>query len=298
MIRNLRGWFYLSVVAIAISLTLIGVFRLQLGVDFTGGSLLEVGVLEGKAAAAERDSVVSFLRSEFQIGAVVQATQDNTLLIRTSPLNQDTYQEIVQQLREQQLAREELRFETIGPTIGAELRRKAIWASWLVVVGMILYLTYAFRKSGGLIAPWKFGVAATYALLHDLLFVTAIFVILGRTRGILIDSLFVTAMLAVMGYSVNDTIVLFDRLREEWGKARSEKLSTVIARAVRLSAIRSINTSLTILLVLVVMLVVGGASIRWFIVALTAGTLVGTYSSIFVAAPCLYMLYKRNKRTT
>lgn len=295
MINNLRFWFYLSVAEIVVSLLLIGYFRPQLGTDFTGGALLELTVPEGKTAAAERETVASQVQQIFQLSNVAQATQENTLLLRTTPLGEDKHQEIVKRLRDEGLVGEELRFETIGPTIGAELKRKAIWATLLGTVGMIIYLAYAFRNSGGLIAPWKFGVAATYALLHDLLFVTALFVILGRTHGILIDSLFVTAMLSVMGYSVNDTIVIFDRLREEWLKARHEDVARVIDRAVRLSVIRSINTSLTILLVLVAMLAMGGASIRWFIVALTAGTVVGTYSSIFVASPCLYLLAQRRR---
>lgn len=296
MIKNLRFWFYLSLVEIIGSLVLIGWLGMRLGTDFTGGALLELIVPEGKTVGSVRDAVASQLQQTFSLSSTVLPTQDNTLLIRLAPLTEDKHQTIRQRLKEEGLVTEELRFETIGPTIGAELKRKAIYATLLATVSMIIYLAYAFRKSGGLIAPWKFGVAATYALLHDLLFVTALFVILGRTHGVLIDSLFVTAMLSVMGYSVNDTIVIFDRLREEWLKARAESLPVVLERAVRLSAIRSINTSVTILIVLVVLLVIGGASLRWFIVALTAGTVVGTYSSIFVASPCLFYLAQIKRR--
>lgn len=295
MIKNLRGWFYLSVAEIVVSLVLIGYFRPHLGTDFTGGALLELKVASS-AADATRQQALIILEDQFGLSGLATITQDGTLLIRTAPLDETKHQEIVTALKEKELVGEELRFETIGPTIGAELKRKAIWAVVLSVVGMICYLAYAFRSSVGLVAPWKFGVAAAYALLHDVLFVTALFAVLGKTQGVVLDSLFVTAMLSVMGYSVSDTIVIFDRFREEWLKARHESFPLVLDRSVRLTFVRSVTTSVTILIVLVAMLLVGGASLRWFIVALTAGTIVGTYSSIFVASPCLYMLAQRRRR--
>lgn len=298
MIKSLRGWFYLSIAEIVVSLALIGYFRPQLGTDFTGGALLELRLTDGQTSSTAREEAARLLANRWQLSAGIQLTQEDILLIRTSPLDEAKHQEFVKALKEKGLVGEELRFETIGPTIGAELKRKAIWAVVLSVIGMICYLAYAFRSSVGLVAPWKFGVAAAYALLHDVLFVTAMFVVLGRTHGVVIDSLFVTAMLSVMGYSVSDTIVIFDRFREEWLKARHESFPVALDRSVRLTFVRSVTTSVTILIVLVVMLLVGGASIRWFIAALTAGTIVGTYSSIFVASPCLYMLANRTKRRT
>lgn len=299
MIKNLRFWFYLSIAEIVVSLVLIGYFRPSFGTDFTGGALLELkapATSAGKSADATRQQALIVLEDQFGLSGVAQVTQDGTLLIRTSPLSEDQHQDIVKALKEKELVSEELRFETIGPTIGAELKRKAIWAVVLSVIGMICYLAYAFRSSIGLVAPWKFGVAAAYALLHDVLFVTALFVVLGRIYGVVIDSLFVTAMLSVMGYSVSDTIVIFDRFREEWLKTRQERFPVVLDRSVRLTLVRSVTTSVTILIVLVAMLLVGGTTIRWFIVALTAGTVVGTYSSIFVASPCLYYLAQRRKK--
>lgn len=292
MINNLRFWFYLAIVEMVVSLALIGWLRPQLGTDFTGGSLLEL-----TSGGQNREQVTQLLADQFHISAVVQTTQEKSILIRTTPLTEEQHQSILKALLDKELVGEELRFETIGPTVGAELKRKAVWATLLSVVGMILYLAYAFRSGARLVAPWKFGVAAVFALLHDALFVTALFVILGRTVGVVIDSLFITAMLSVMGYSVHDTIVIFDRLREEWLKNRQEPFISVLNRAVRLSFVRSMNTSLTILIVLLAMLFIGGSSLRWFIVALTAGTVVGTYSSFLVASPCLYMLAQRGRRT-
>lgn len=293
MIKNLRFWFYLSLVEIVVCVTIIVWLRPQLGTDFTGGSLLELA-----SASDKREHIAQVLTDQFHLAVVVQPTQEKTVLIRTIPLNEERHQAIVKVLREKNLIGDELRFETIGPTVGAELKRKAMWATLLSIIGMILYLAYAFRSGSRLVAPWKFGVSAVFALLHDTLFVTALFSILGRTSGVVIDSLFITAMLSVMGYSVHDTIVIFDRLREEWLKNRQEPFVAVLNRSVRLSFVRSMNTSLTILIVLLAMLFIGGSSLRWFIVALTAGTVVGTYSSFLVASPCLYMLAQRNKQTT
>lgn len=292
MIKNLSLWFAISLTTIVISITILVTVQPLWGTDFTGGSLLEFKALSATNSA----ELQTVLQQDFSLTSTIQTTQDNSVLIRTTPLSEQQHQDIVKKLNEQKKVGEELRFEFIGPTIGQELRRKAVYAVVLATIGIILYLTYAFRRTVGLISPWKFGVAATFALIHDLLFVSALFAILGKVYGVTVDSLFVTAMLSVMGYSVNDTIVIFDRLREEWLKARGENLAEIMRRSVRLSIIRSLNTSITILLVLLAMFLLGGSSIRWFIVALIAGTIVGTYSSIYVATPALYWLSTRGRK--
>jgi preprotein translocase subunit SecF len=208
-------------------------------------------------------------------------------------LSEDQHQEVITALEEANLLEEELRFESIGPTIGAELRQKSWMAVGLAIVGMIVYLAYAFRKSQGLVNSWKLGVAAVVALLHDLIVVTALFVLVGHFTGASIDTLFVTAMLAILGYSVNDTIILFNRMKQEWVLDRGASLVDLSDRAAKATLIRSLNTSLTTLLVLVALFLLGGATIKWFVLALSLGTIVGTYSSLFVAAPVLYWLARR-----
>lgn len=286
MIKNIQLWLIIPLVTIAVSAIIIVTVRPLWGTDFVGGSLLEMGVDE----ATDTEKIAILLEDKFGLTTTVQVTRDQTVLIRTSPLDEAKHQEVLGALKEARLGREELRFESIGPTIGRELRRKALWAVGLAVAGMIAYLSYTFRQTVGGISPWKFGVAATYALVHDILFVTAVFVILGKLFQVSIDGLFVTAMLSIMGYSVNDTIVIFDRLKEEWLAVRNHNLRDTMDRAVSLSLLRSVNTSVTIALVLIAMVLLGGPTIRWFIVALLAGTVVGTYSSIFVATPALYFL--------
>lgn len=271
-------------ITVAATVTLIVVPGLEFGIDFTGGTLLEVAAAEEAAP-----QIQSILSQQFNLPATVQPTRDGSVIVRLAAIDQATHADLLAVLREGELIGEELRFEVIGPTIGAELRRKAWLAVGLAVVVLIAYLTYDFRHMRGFVSPWKFGVAAVVAVVHDILVVTALFVLL-RGAGATVDTLFVTALLAILGYSVNDTIVLFNRFQQEWRQARGESFGEVLDRAARATLMRSLNTSLTILLVLLVLLIGGGTTIRWFIVALTIGTIVGTYSTLYVAPPVLYYL--------
>lgn len=289
MIQSIKLWLAVSIATMIGCVIIIVAVQPLWGIDFTGGSLIVVRA----GATASPESVQELLQKEFNLIATIQTGEEETLLIRTTPLDTETHQHILTRLQEQKLATEELRFESIGPTIGSELRRKALIASALSVILMMIYLAYNFRHAAGLVASWKFGVAATFALVHDVLVVTALFVVLGKTNSVPIDTLFVTAMLSVFGYSVNDTIVIFNRFKQEWLATRSGNLLAVMDTAVSKSVMRSLNISLTVLLTLITLLLFGGSSLRWFIVALTMGTVVGTYSSFFVAPPLLYFLAKR-----
>lgn len=288
MIVNPKRWLWTSLITIAASVLIIGIVRPLWGIDFVGGSLLEV-----KAGEDKHTPIQILLEDKFGITSQIQPTREETLIIRTPVLTAEQHQNILQTLAEEKLIDEELRFEIAGPTIGRGLQRQAIVALSLSAVLMVVYLAYTFRGAAGLTAPWKFGVAAVYAVIHDLILVTAIFVILGKAWQVPIDSLFVTALLAIFGYSVNDTIVLFNRMKTNWAAHRGENLLPNIDRAIRQTLVRSLNTSFTILLVLLTMLFFGGATLRWFVLALTLGTISGAYSTIFVAVPCLYYLSRR-----
>lgn len=287
MIKKAKIWLIISLLTILISVVIIVAYKPVWGIDFTGGSLLEI------FSDSTGEEVEFLLKSELDLMVFVQQSEEGRLLLRSAPLNESLHQEVLTLLQREGLMQEELRFESIGPTIGAELRRKALVAVVIVLIVLIIYLAYIFRQATGFISAWKFGVAAIYALLHDLLCVLALFVILGKLYGVAIDTMFVTAILAILGYSVNDTIVVFHRLKSDWLASRSGGLLTTLDGAVKASLMRSLNTSITTLLVLGALLLLGGSSIRWFIVALTAGTIVGTYSSLFVAPPFLYYLAKR-----
>lgn len=274
----------ISLVTMIVSIVFLFVPGLDFGIDFTGGSLLEVA---GSTESTVR--IQSVLRDKFNFEAIVQPTQDGSFIIRLPNLDTATHDAIIGELTAQGLVREELRYEVIGPTIGVELRRKAWVAVGLAIVVLVAYLSYNFRQMRSFVSSWKFGVAAVVAVVHDILVVAACFALLQRF-GATVDTLFVTALLAILGYSVNDTIVLFNRFQQEWRYAKGEGFNQVLDRAARATLIRSLNTSLNIFLVLIVLLVFGGTTTRWFIVALTIGTIVGTYSTLYVAPPVLYYL--------
>lgn len=272
-----------------LSLALILGIRPVWGIDFVGGSLLEV---QG-APDTTQTTLHDFIQQRLELVATIQTGEQGRFVIRTEPLDEPTHQRVLHELTDAGLITQELRFSSVGPTVGAALVRRAWIAIGLAVVTMVAYLAYIFRQSSGLVASWKFGVAAVYALVHDLLVVLALFVVLGAVFGVSLDTLFVTAMLAILGYSVNDTIVIFNRFQSLWMSSRTTSLRTTLDSATTASVVRSLNTSLTTLLVLLLLLLLGGSTIRWFVVALTAGTAVGTYSSLFVAPPFLYFLARR-----
>lgn len=290
-IRQPNRWLIASLLTIILSIVIIVAVRPVWGIDFVGGSLIEI-----EADSAATDGIHNLLVDQFKLPASIQTTNDGSLIIRTNFIDETTHASIIAALREKGwLTGQERRFETVGPTIGQELRRKSLVAVSLVIVGITTYLAYSFRGTKGLVAPWKFGVAAVYALIHDLILVTALFVIFGKIWGAPVDTLFVTAQLAILGYSVNDTIILFDRLKKEWLKNRSASLLDLMNKSMWLTLGRTLNTSFCILLTLLALLFFGGSTIRWFIVALTAGTITGTYSSLFVAGPLLNYLAKRER---
>lgn len=289
MMRNPTLWMWISALTIIASIAIIIVIKPVWGIDFVGGSLMEI-----QANSEDAQRIQDGISQTLNIAATAQGTQDNTVVIRTPVLDDAAHASILDYLKKESLIKgEELSFESVGPTIGKELREKSIYAVVLVLIILIAYLAYTFRSMGGFIAPWKFGLAAIYALVHDLFLVTACFVVFGKIWGTSMDTLFVTAQLAIFGYSVNDTIVIFDRLRSEHIASRKKSLIEILDRAIVVTLGRSLNISFCILLTLVALLVFGGSSIRWFIVALTIGTITGAYSSLFVAPPLLYFLAKR-----
>ncbi|HSX24701.1 MAG TPA: protein translocase subunit SecF [Candidatus Andersenbacteria bacterium] len=289
MMKNPKIWMFISATTIIASTLIIIFIKPNWGIDFTGGSSIEI---QGNAQDAAKAK--DLLLNQFHIEAQTEGTQDGTIRIKTPSIDDATHAKIITALQNATIMNgREISFEQIGPTIGKELRTKSIQAISVVLVVMIIYLAYTFRNTSGLVSSWKFGIAAIYALIHDLFLVTACFVVFGKLWGAEIDTLFVTAQLAILGYSVNDTIVIFDRLRSEWLASRGKSFIDTLDRALRLTLSRSINTSLTTLLSLTAVLIFGGSSIRWFIVALIIGIITGAYSSIFVAPPLLYYISKR-----
>lgn len=284
----------LSALVIIASVILVLVFGLKPGIDFTGGSLLEVS-FEGERPSNDAiEAVVANIDVEV---SQVKTAGDSDVIIRMKDITEEKHQEVLAVLQQEYEGVTENRFESIGPVLGDELRNKAVIAIVLVLLAIVLYLSYAFRKVSKDIASWKFGVAAIVALVHDIAVIVGVFVLLGRFAGVEVDALFVTALLTVLGFSVHDTIVVFDRVRYNLTKKKvSIPFVEIVNNSVLETIVRSINTSSTTLFVLVCLYLFGGESIQWFVLALAIGVVAGTYSSIFVASPLLVFWQKYSQK--
>lgn len=278
MIRLMKYkiWFFvLSVLVILPGLFYLITSGLKLGIDFTGGALLEYQFEQN----VRREELK-------QYGAVTPAGQ-NTFIIRTKPLEHDSLQEKKKELSNKFGRFEVRREENVGPVIGRELQQKAVIALGLAGLMIILYIAFAFRKVPKPASSFRFGIAAIVALIHDVLVVVGLFALFGKFLLVEVDLLFVTALLTVIGFSVHDTIVVFDRIRENLPKNLNKKFSEVADISITQTLARSLNTSLTVILVLFALLLFGGETIKWFVVALLVGIISGTYSSIFNATALL-----------
>jgi len=255
---------------------------LKLGVDFTGGALLEYKFSKN----INRDDLKQTITKEgIEIGALIPS--GDTYIIRTKPLEQTKINKLKESLSKKYGTIEEKRAEFVGPIIGAELKQKALIALTLSSLAIVLYIAFSFRKIPKPQSSWRFGIAAVVALLHDILIVVGVFAILGKFWGVEVDTLFVTALLTVIGFSVHDTIVVFDRIRENLIKHMGRKFIDIANISIVQTLGRSLNTSLTVVFVLFALFLFGGETIKWFVVALLVGIISGTYSSIFNATALL-----------
>ena len=277
-------WYFAFSLAIIISgLVSVAIWGLNLGIDFTGGSLLEIK-FEEQIDKSKLEEVVGEAGTEV---VSITPTQEQRYIIRTKPLEKESRQNLQSALREEFGNVEIVSLETIGPTIGQELLRKAVTALVVAAIAIILYVAWAFRSVPKPASSWRFGVIAIITLLHDVLIVFGSFAILGRFFGATIDALFVTALLTIIGFSVHDTIVVFDRIRENLNKRVGENFASTVNHSIMQTITRSVNTSFTVILVLIPIILFGGATLKWFTLALLIGVISGTYSSIFTAAPLL-----------
>lgn len=288
VIKNKKYSFALSAILFTASVIILAVFGLKPGIDFTGGSLIEVSF------TGERPELAQVMESSesFGVGTVVaQPIDDDSYVLKTRFLTEDEHQHVLASLRSSFETGDdkvlEERIETIGPAISSQLKKRSLYAGIAVIIAIILYVAYAFRKVSSEVPSWKYGLTAIIALIHDVVITMAIFSLLGEFKGVEIDIPFVVALLTILGYSVNDTIVVFDRVRENVVKKTSKVFEEMVEQGVRDSFTRSINTSFTTLMVLLALFFFGGASIHYFALALIVGIISGTYSSIFLASPLL-----------
>jgi len=275
-------WYLISAIAIIPGLISLVVSGLNLGIDFTGGTSWELEMPQ----QVNSEQVRSTLDENGFPDSVVQISDGNTVLIRMQELTEGSEVKgaIEADFREQFGEFRELQIQTVGPTVGTDIRNRAIIAVLLASVGVLSYIAYAFRKTN---APLRYGTCAILAMLHDIVFVLGIFSILGWVADVEVDALFVTAVLTIMGFSVHDTIVVFDRIRENLLRRSAPTFEETVNYSVGQTMVRSLNTSVTVVLTLLALYLFGGESTRWFVFALLIGVIAGTYSSIFNASQLL-----------
>lgn len=317
-IKHTRAYLTISAISVGVALVFIVGFGLKLGLDFTGGSLME---LQFKEETTKEQVQNALLESEKEINATIPASApttegeltinsnepqtldfenatvvaagDNGYLIKTKYISSANHDKLLASLEAKLPEFTETTFTTIGPTIGESQLTKSLWALAIALVMIILYITFAFRKVPKAINPWRFGAVTIVALLQDVLVTVGIFAILGVALGVEIDVLFITALLTVFGYSVHDSIVVLDRIREKLGNDKTADIGDLANQSLNETLARSINTSFSTILTLVAILIFGSPSIFYFVLALTIGILIGTYSSIFIASPLLVAWSKK-----
>ena len=290
IIKNSKIWAGISGLLAVIALGAILLFPVNWGLDFTGGSMLEIKTGADVTAETLTNQILEVeetLVADFGTPQVV-STDQGSFFIRMKHMNDEQHTAVISKLAEGQESFEEIRFTTVGPTIGETLKQKAVWALVLASIMIVLYVAFAFRKVTREISAWKFGISAIVALIHDVIIVIGVYVVLGHYINVEVDALFITALLTVMGFSVHDTIVVFDRIRENLRfREDGETLADTANKALNQTMARSINTSLCTLITILALFIFGAESIRWFVFALIVGITAGTYSSIFIASPLL-----------
>ena len=289
--------FFLSIsgVLIAAAIFALVTWGLNFGVDFRGGSLLEA---KFNAYQPEISDIQASLAEADINNLTVQPTEDGTFIIRFKDASDEKHKAVVKQLKDlaqnsgqEGASFEELSFDSVGPSIGKELKSKSFNASFIVLIMIILYISWSFRKVSRPISSWKYGVAAIIALAHDVIITLGAFAAFGHFFQIEINTPFIAAILTVLGYSVSDSIVVFDRIRENLPKSK-ENFEDTINFSINQTLSRSLSTSFSSMLALMAILIFGGSTIQDFALALLIGIFIGTYSSIFVASPILVVWHK------
>lgn len=302
IIGNRKIFLSISGILVLASLLAIGVFGLKPGIDFSGGTMWQLARINADLTQMNTelsvDSIKNFFQTDLGIGdVIIFPAESGGFMIRLPHISEDAHQQYLSALRNKFGDIEELSFQNIGPTIGEELKNGAFWAIAMVLIGISLYISFAFRKVSYPIKSWKYGIITLLTLFHDIIIPTGLLAILGKYSGIEMDTNFIVALLVIMGFSVHDTIVVFDRIRENlmFQKGKFD-LTEIINNSVNQTFIRSINTSLTLALTLLTMFFFGPITLKYFILTILVGVIMGTYSSIFVASPLLLVFRsKANK---
>ena len=281
-----RKIFYVfSTIAIILSITSIFIFRLELGIDFTGGSMLEVEYENERPSIQLIQNRIEEITLE---KIIVQPVEQKGIILKTKDTSEETYAKAIEKLEELgTLKQDASQFETIGPIIGNELKDKTKIVIILSLMAIVFYIAYSFRKISRPVNSFAYGFTSLIALCHDVLIPLGVFAFLGKLYGVQITIPVITAFLTVLGYSINNSVVVFDRARENLLRSREVSFGNIINKSLNETLTRSINTSLTTLFVLFSIFFFGGETLRYFSLALILGISCGTYSSIFLVTPLL-----------
>lgn len=295
--KHRKIFFSISIILITLSIVSVFVFGLKPGIDFTGGSVLEVEYTTERPLQSE----VELALGQLNFGDIlVRETGDMGYIIKTKVIDDSTKEEIKTILGfENKFSLEEKRFNTVGSTLGNELKTRTAAAMVVVILAIITFIAYTFRHVSKPVSSWGYGLVAIIALVHDVIITIGFFAVLGYLYGTELNTLFITALLVILGYSINDTIIVLDRVRENLrnqdDNQRVHKFEETVGRSLSETFTRSINTSFTTILALLALFLLGGESTKDFALALVVGIIAGSYSSIFIAAPLLVVFKNRQK---
>lgn len=295
--HNLKLFFIIPCVFSVLAIIAIALWGLKPGIDLAGGSMLHVG-FENRPALEEVNEAVGKLG----YGEIrVQASNERDYILRQRELSGDEKKKLMETLGTFGQVTE-IEFNSVGPTIGEEIVRKSWWAIAFVSISIIVFIAFAFRHVSEPVSSWKYGLVAIITLLHDILIPTGLFAYLGHARGAEVGVFFIVAILTILGISINDTIVVFDRIRENLRhneeKHHHEAFGDTVWQSIMQTMARSINTSVTVVIMLVALFALGPESTKDFSLTLIIGMVAGTYSSVFLASPLLVEIEKRQTKKT
>jgi preprotein translocase subunit SecF len=278
-----------SIIITLLSIICLFTWGLKLGIDFTGGTLMEI---KFASPAPENSAIEAELKDLDLKSLTLQKTGDDMVLIRYASEDDAVNQKVFEKISQNNPEAKQMRVDFINSSVSQELKSKSLWAIFWAVAGIMAYIAWAFRKVSFPVQSWKYGLGAVIALVHDILITVGAFAILGHFKGVEVGIPFIAALLTILGFSVHDTIVVYDRTRENLLRgSRKEAFADVVNRSLNETLVRSINTSMTVIITLLAIYIFGGQSIQDFSLALLIGITFGTYSSIFIASALLVTFY-------
>ncbi len=291
IISKRKYFYFLSGTLVALSLVVLFTWGLKFGIDFTGGTQMNIRF---EKQIPSKDKIQKYLKPLKLDSLTIQLADNNQAILKYKNSNDKINTQVLEAIKKENPQATRLSVDFIGSSVSDQLKKNAVEAIILAVFGIALYISWAFRKVSYPIRSWKYGIGAIIALAHDIIITIGVFVLLGRYFGIEVGVPFIAALLTILGYSVNDTIVVYDRIRENLTKASSkEDFENIVNRSLNETLARSINTSFTVIIVLLAVIFLGGISIKYFSIALLIGVVFGTYSSIYVASALMVTIYKQ-----